>query len=198
MDSTGWDERYATKDYVWKLAPNQFVEAHFQDMAPGTAIDLAAGEGRNAAWLASKGWDVTAVDFSAVGIEKAERLAAETGVSVLAVVGDALTWVPDGPVDAVVLAYLQLPTPERLAVLERVQDWLKPGGTLFIIAHDRSNIDGGHGGPSEPDVCYEPAETAGALGALTVARAETVERRVDTPDGVAVALDTLIVAHRPG
>ena len=196
MDSRGWDDRYATKDYVWKLAPNQFVEAHLGGLTPGAAVDMAAGEGRNAVWLASLGWEVTAVDFSPVGLEKANQLAAENDVTITTVVADATTWQPDQPLDLVVLAYLQLPTTERLTVLSHVEPWLKPGGTVFIIAHDQSNVAKGHGGPSDPDVCYTPAETATALGELDVTTAEVVERYVETDVGTATALDTLVIATK--
>ncbi len=62
MDSQEWDRRYAGADLVWTAEPNQFVVAELQGLAPGWALDVAAGEGRNAVWLASQGWQVTAVD----------------------------------------------------------------------------------------------------------------------------------------
>lgn len=192
-----WNEQYATDDYIWKVGPNQFVAAHLADLSPGAAIDLGAGEGRNAVWLATRGWRVTAVDLSPVGLGKADRLAAEHGVSIDTVEADAVAWEPDEPVDLVVLSYLQIPTPQRLAALSRAATWLRPGGTLFVIAHDRSNIDGGHGGPSNPDVCYTVEETVDALAGLVVDVAEVAERVVATDEGDAVALDTLIRAHRP-
>lgn len=196
MDSEAWDERYATREYVWKVSVNQFVEAHLSDLIPGTAVDLAAGEGRNSVWLAARGWEVTAVDFSRVGLDKAQRLAADNSVEIETVCADALSWQPDEPVDLVVLSYLQLPPEQRNTVLTRVQGWLKPGGTLFVIAHDKSNVAGGHGGPQDPDVCYDPAETAAALAGLDVELAEVTERLVETPEGTRTALDTLVVAKR--
>jgi SAM-dependent methyltransferase len=192
-----WNEQYATDDYIWKVGPNQFVAAHLADLAPGTAIDLGAGEGRNAVWLATRGWRVTAVDLSPVGLAKADRLAAEHGVSIDTVEADAVAWEPAGPVDLVVLSYLQIPTPQRLDALSRAATWLRPGGTLFVIAHDRSNIEGGHGGPSNPDVCYTVDETVDALAGLEIEVAEVAERVVATDEGDAVALDTLVRAHRP-
>ena len=97
MDAKSWDERYATSEYVWKFEPNQFVVAHLADLAPGTAIDLGAGEGRNAVWLAQQGWTVTAVDFSEVALDKGRRLAAETDVDVKFVAADATTWEAPAP-----------------------------------------------------------------------------------------------------
>ena len=76
MDSEAWDERYAATELVWSAEPNQFVAAECADLAPGRAVDLAAGEGRNAIWLAGRGWAVTAVDFSSVALERGRRLAA--------------------------------------------------------------------------------------------------------------------------
>jgi len=73
VDAQGWDERYADAELVWSGEPNVFVATHLSGRPVGVALDLGAGEGRNAVWLAMQGWDVTAVDFSAVGLEKARR-----------------------------------------------------------------------------------------------------------------------------
>jgi 2-polyprenyl-3-methyl-5-hydroxy-6-metoxy-1,4-benzoquinol methylase len=197
MDSTQWDERYSTSELIWTGRANQFVEAHLGDLEPGTAIDVGAGEGRNAVWLASRGWRVTAVDFSRVGLDKADRLAAEHGVEVSTVCADATTWTPDEAVDLVVLSYLQLPSDQQHTVLEHAATWLHPGGTLFVIAHDRSNVEHGHGGPPSADVCYTVDDTVAALAGLDITTAEVVERHVDTPDGRKTALDTLVIARRP-
>lgn len=197
MDSTQWDERYSTSELIWTGRANQFVETHLADLRPGTAIDLAAGEGRNAVWLARRGWTVTAVDFSQVGLDKADRLATDNNVEITTVCADATTWAPDAPVDLVVLSYLQLPSSQLRIVLAHASTWLTPGGTLFVIAHDRSNITDGHGGPTSPDVCYTVDETVAALEGLEVTRAEIAERHVDTPEGTKTALDTLVIARRP-
>ena len=73
MDAQRWDERYSRDEYVWHLEPNRFLPDLVADLAPGRALDLACGEGRNTVWLAQQGWTVTGVDFSAVGIEKGDR-----------------------------------------------------------------------------------------------------------------------------
>ena len=199
MDASGWDERYAGREYLWDVAPNRFVEAHLADLTPGTAIDLAAGEGRNAVWLARRGWHVTAVDFSRVGLEKARRLAQEHGVEdrVRTILADALTYAPPEPVDLVIVAYLQLPLDGRRTVLKNAGSWLRPGGTILVVAHDRSNVERGHGGPSDPDHCYEVEATVAALGGLEVSSAGIVERVVESEAGNTTALDTLVIATRP-
>ncbi len=79
MDAHAWDDRYAAAELVWSVEPNQFVAAECADLPPGRAVDLAAGEGRNAIWLARRGWSVTAVDFSQVGLDKGRKLAVTEG-----------------------------------------------------------------------------------------------------------------------
>ena len=194
-----WDERYAGREYLWDVQPNQFVARHVGDLEPGTAIDLAAGEGRNAVWLAQQGWNVTAVDFSQAGLDKAARLAADSGVAdrVVTVNADATAWAPAEPVDLVVIAYLQLPPAQVRTALEHAAGWINPGGRVLVVAHDRSNIEHGYGGPQIPDRWYTVDETVAALSALEVETAEVAERQVEAEDGTHTALDTLVIARRP-
>ncbi len=63
MDHQDWNRRYAQKELVWTAEANRFLVAEASDLPPGRALDLAAGEGRNAVWLAERGWRVVAVDF---------------------------------------------------------------------------------------------------------------------------------------
>jgi Fe2+ or Zn2+ uptake regulation protein/SAM-dependent methyltransferase len=193
-----WDERYAGRAYLWDVQPNVFVERHVRDLEPGTAIDLAAGEGRNAVWLARRGWKVTAVDFSPVGLEKAQRLAADQGVAerVDVIEADVLSWQPREPVDLVLIAYLQVAAAQRRVVLEHAAAWVRPGGRVLVVAHDRSNLEHGYGGPPTPDVLYDLDETLAALAGLEVELAEVARREVETEDGIRTALDTLVLARR--
>ena len=194
-----WDERYSARDYLWDIGPNQFVAQELADLEPGTAVDLAAGEGRNAVWLARRGWRVAAVDFSQVGLDKARRLAIDHGVAdrVEIVRADALTYQPAEPVDLVVISYLQIPAEEQRIALEHAATWLRPGGTIFVVAHDLTNLEHGHGGPSDPDHCYELDATVAILDGLDITTADIAEREVDTGDGRRTALDTLVIATAP-
>lgn len=192
MDAHGWDERYRDPELVWSRGPNQFVVECVADLPAGEAIDVGAGEGRNTVWLAERGWQVTALDFSAVGLEKAREMAFEADVEIATVVGDVLHYEPVEHVDLVLLAYLQLPDAQQHRVLRRAATWLKPGGRLLVIAHDKSNVEHGHGGPPDVGVCYSVENTVSALKDLTIERADVVERAVDD----AVALDTLVLARR--
>lgn len=198
MDAQAWDRRYADSELVWSAAPNRFFAAEVADLPPGTALDLGAGEGRNALWLADQGWEVTAVDFSAVAIDKARAIAESRGLPVGWVVADVSEYTPDaGSFDLVALAYLHLQPALHHHVLRGAAAALAPGGTLLVIGHDRSNITQGVGGPQDPSVLFTPDEVATDLQHLEVVRAERVYRTVATAGGDQVAIDALIRATRP-
>lgn len=196
MDARGWDERYSGHELVWSAGPNRFVAEECARLAPGRALDLACGEGRNALWLAELGWSVTAVDFSPVGIARARELAEARGLTLDLLVEDVTTWKPPaGAFDLVVIAYLQLP--EIGAVLARASEALAPGGVLMFVGHDRTNLTEGVGGPQDPAVLHTPSDVTAALPGLTVQRAERARRAVEVDGEERFAVDTLVRAVRP-
>jgi SAM-dependent methyltransferase len=192
-----WNERYARKELVWTAEPNRRFAAEVDGLEPGRALDLACGEGRNAVWLAERGWRVTGVDFSDVALAKAAELAASRGVDVDWVVADVLDHRPEARAfDLVAVLYLQLPRDELLHALETAAGALAPGGTLLVLGHDTTNLTHGHGGPKDASVLYTAADVVPALGELVVERAEAVERTVPLADGETVAIDAFVRAHR--
>ena len=193
MDARAWDERYAATELVWSAEPNRFVAAELADLPPGRALDLAAGEGRNAIWLARRGWQVTAVDFSQVGLDKGRQLAGDTEVRW--VCADATTWDEPASYDLVVIAYLQLSEGERRAAVRAGFASLVAGGTLFLVAHDSANLLEGTGGPQDPSVLLTAEDVLADLAgeSFEVVRATRVERPVTQPDGGSqTALDALV------
>lgn len=209
MDASDWDARYAATDLVWSVEPNRFVAEIFSDLSPGAVLDVAAGEGRNAIWLAEQGWHVTASDYSAVAVERmrtlaTKRLGDDSG-RLDAVVADATQAAPRtaGPdaadgYDVVLLCYLQLPLPERAEAWRRGVEALRPGGRLVVVGHAGRNLTEGHGGPSSRDVLYDPDEVLAEVAGLPVdvVDAGVRERPVPTDDGERVALDTVVVLRR--
>lgn len=197
MDATAWDQRYAGSELVWSGEPNRTVAAEVADLPTGRALDLAAGEGRNAVWLAQQGWAVTAVDFSATGLDKARRLAEQHAVTIETVLADVTSYRPEpGRYDLVVLAYLQLPVELLTPVLATAADSLAPGGTLLLVGHDRANLTDGVGGPQDPAVLHTVEEVSTALAGLDVVRAEQVSRPVQVDGEPRFAIDTLVRATR--
>lgn len=207
MDAARWDARYSTDDLVWKAEPNRFLAPMIEGLEPGRALDLACGEGRNAVWLATQGWEVTGVDFSAVGLDKAARLAADRGVRGTWVCADVVAWVPPTDYDLVVIFYLQLPAEARRRVVATAARAVAPGGTLLVIAHDRRNLTDGVGGPQDASVLFTAGDLrddldAAAVPGLEADRAGELLRPVD-PDGSGsgqgpLAIDCVLRARRAG
>lgn len=199
MDAETWNQRYADAELVWSAGPNLFVEQLCRDLTPGRSIDLAAGEGRNAIWLAEQGWDSTAVDYSDVAIDKARQIADRRGVTITTEVADLTEYVPTpAGYDLVLVAYLQIPGDQMDPILRKAAAAVAPGGTFLLVCHDRENLEHGYGGPQHPDVLTSPDQVVAALGDdLVVERSEVAERHVQTADGERVALDTLVLARRP-
>jgi len=198
MDAAGWDERYRGPELVWTAKPNRFVERELAGLPAGRAVDLAAGEGRNAVWLAERGWDVDAVDFSAVALAKAEDLAAERGVRLRTTCADLTDWsTPEPAYDLALIAYLQVPWPQLAQVLRLAATAVRSGGTLLLVGHDASNLEHGFGGPQDPRVlCTAEQVAAEWRPCARILRAEAATRPVESPDGPRTAVDSLVRAER--
>ncbi len=172
-----WDERHAGQEPIESSEPDPTLLGEVGALAPGRAIDLGAGDGRNAVWLASRGWDVTAVDFSQVALDRGRARAAASGVQVEWELADLLEWTPGArSYDLVTLFFIHLPREERRGVYARAAAAVAPGGTLLVVGHDRTNIADGVGGPQDPDLLITPSEVAADLTGFRIDRAETVQR----------------------
>lgn len=201
MGREDWNQRYAVEGLIWTADANRFLKTEIANLAPGCALDLAAGEGRNAVWLAEQGWQVQAVDFSDVALEKARQLAAARGVSdrIDFQEADLRGYVPEVQKFALVaLLYLQIPQAELIPIITHAARAVAPGGILLLVGHDSSNLAHGYGGPRNPAVLYTAEQVVAALaGELTIEKAGRVERPVETPNGLKVALDCLVLGKRP-
>lgn len=200
MDAAEWDERYRERELVWSAGPNLFVEQELAVLPPARALDLAAGEGRNAIWLAERGWEVEAVEFSSIAIDKGRRLGDRRGVKVTWTEADLTLKPALAPADLVLIAYLQLAWTPLRGVLAHSASLVNPGGVLLVIAHARRNLEHGHGGPRDPALLPEPEAVASALSdaGLAIDRAGEVLRTVETDEGTREAIDLLVHAHHRG
>lgn len=198
MDSAAWDQRYAQTELVWSAGPNRFFAEEVEHLSPGRALDLGTGEGRNAIWLAERGWETTAVDFSPVAIEKARSLAAARGCSVSWAVEDLLSFRPEpGAFDLVAVVYIHLVPEQRRRLLQIASRALAPGGRLVVIGHHSDNLTEGVGGPQDRSILFTPEEIVAELDGLQVVRADRVLREVATDGGPRSAVDTVVVASPP-
>ena len=189
-----WDERHAAQEPIESSEPDPTLLDEIGALSPGRAVDLGAGDGRNAIWLARRGWDVTAVDFSQVAIDRGRALAAAAGVDLEWELADLLEWTPgDRQFDLVTLFFIHLPRDERRDVYARAAKAVAPGGTLLVVGHDRTNIADGVGGPQDPDLLITPSEVAADLTGFRIDRAETVRRG---PGLGRTPIDTIVRAVR--
>ncbi len=196
MKRDHWDHKYAETEQLWALAPNHSFAAEAADLSPGRALDLACGEGRHAIWLAERGWEVTAVDFSEVAIAKARARAEREQVEVDFRCADLLEFEPAREAfDLVLVLFLQIPRGERRLVLSRATAAMAPGGTFLLVGHDLENLDNGFGGPGDASVLYTPEDIVSEIPGLEIEKAEQVLRTVDGADRPAI--DALVRARRP-
>ncbi|KTR94926.1 hypothetical protein NS220_07370 [Microbacterium testaceum] len=198
MDAAQWDERYrASAGGVWATQPPAIVREIAAPLSPGSAIDVATGDGRTALWLAERGWRCTGVDFSSAGLALAA--ARPGGDAVTWACADVHAWDPGAPVDLVVSCYLHLP--DSADAVRRIAEWVTPGGTLLVLGHDVDNIAAGGHGPSNPAILYTPELLRGALDdRFRIERCEQVIRTSEDAElrggHHAPAIDTLLHAVR--
>ncbi|WP_406405749.1 class I SAM-dependent methyltransferase [Streptomyces sp. NBC_01643] len=195
MDAGAGDDRYRAAERVWSAEPNRWVVREAAGLEPGRALDLAAGEGRNAMWLASRGWRVDAVDFSPVAVRRITDAAEHHRWAIRAEVADVTQHTPEeAAYDLVLISYLHLPRQDMAGVLESACRAVRPAGTLLLVGHDVANLEHGTGGPQDPRVLTSVEQVRAAWEPCADIVLAEVARR---PVGEAEALDTVVRAvHR--
>jgi len=190
MDRHQWNERYAAQPLLWNVDPDPFLGAELAGVGPGRALDLGAGEGRTALWLAQRGWQVTAVDFSDVALDRGRRRVDDQAVpgGVEWVCADLTTYDPPaGPFDLVLLLFIHLPAPDRRRLLNLAAAALGPGGIVLVVGYDTTHATEGQGGPRDPAILFSPADIVADLDGLRVERAERL-RVGDAVDAIVRAV----------
>jgi SAM-dependent methyltransferase len=163
-----WDQRFAEPGFKYGTEPNAFLRASAQRLASGSAVLVPGdGEGRNGVWLAEQGHAVTSVDNSSVGLQKAQALATERGVTLTTALVDLADWSPEpASVDAVVLIYVHLPGSIRLRAHRALACGLRPGGWLVLEAFHPQQLQHASGGPKDVDMLYTPEQLTAEFDGL--------------------------------
>jgi SAM-dependent methyltransferase len=196
-----WDTRFAGEAYHFGTAPSAFLLAQQHRLRPGmAALSIADGEGRNGVWLARQGLQVVSVDFSAVGLAKAQRLAAEAGVAFETICADLESWdwaVP--PVDLVVVIYVQFAAPAlRSKIFRHIVEVLNPGGLLLLEGYRPEQLRYKTGGPSQIENLYTTPMLREAFAELEILELVEHDSEVDEGHGhrgMSALID--LVARKP-
>jgi 2-polyprenyl-3-methyl-5-hydroxy-6-metoxy-1,4-benzoquinol methylase len=144
FDRSDWEQRWAQAlgehaDRLGRRPPNAHLTAELAELAPGAALDAGCGHGAETLWLAGRGWQVTAVDFSPAALAYARSSAEAAGTEIAAridwVKGDLSTWAPEpGRYDLVVSLYVHI-AGSLDETVRRLAAGVSPGGTLFLVGH---------------------------------------------------------------
>lgn len=197
-ESAEWDERYAESDQLWSGEPNHTLTQEIAGVPVGRALDVGCGEGADAIWLASAGWAVTALDVSAVALERARAHAEGAGVRISWIHAGLLDAdLPTGGFDLVSAQYPALRrTPEDLAE-KALLAAVAPGGTLLVVHHDLSDPDHGFRHEFDPADWVGPRDVVRALGPGWEIEVDEVRpRRISGGAGAHHARDLVLRARR--
>lgn len=207
MDAARWDERYRTSNALWSDHPNPQLVTEVGSVKPGRALDCGCGEGASALWLAEQGWEVTAVDFSAVALQRAETRAADSGDEVAAritfIQADLTTWTPPAKdFDLVTAQFVHLPTAERNDMHHRLAGTVAPGGILVLVGHHPLDLELGIRRPVRENL-FEGSEILDALAVRepgspwSIVTNQVRSRESTDADGNAITLhDTVVTLRR--
>jgi SAM-dependent methyltransferase len=177
-----WNGRFSATEYIFGKGPNQFLASQRERFRPGMrALCVADGEGRNSAWLASLGLEVTAFDFSPVGVDKARALVRESGVRVDHRVSDIFRWEwTPGAYDVVAVIFAQfMGSAARAPLFAGMQATLAPGGLLVMQGYTPKQLDYATGGPKELENFYTAALLRESFGAMEILHLAEHEDEVD-------------------
>jgi SAM-dependent methyltransferase len=176
---TDWNARYAEEGWLFGTEPNDHLREQAHLIPPGRVLCLAEGQGRNAVWLAEQGYDVSATDISAVGLETARELAAKRGVSISTVCADLAEFtIAPGAWQGIVSIFAHVPPETRRLVHAGVVRGLAPGGVFILEAYRPEQIGKGTGGPPEDDRMMNLERLRAELPGLEWLVARELERDV--------------------
>lgn len=172
-----WDERFANKEYVYGHEPNTFFKKTLDELQPGSLLLPCEGEGRNAVYAASQGWDVHAFDSSREGQKKALALAAHKTVSIHYELMDVATFNGDNEqYDAIALIFGHFDPELRKTFHSALINALKPGGKLIIEGFRKEQLGQDSGGPKNIDMLYDKSMLLSDFEGLNVLSIETEDR----------------------
>lgn len=183
-----WNDRYSAEAFAYGELPNNYLQAQLAQLPAGKILFPAEGEGRNAVFAATQGWDVSAFDISEAGRRKAMRLAATHGVTIAYDVAElqALPYVGE-QFDAVALIYAHFPAAIKSAYHRQISAWVRKGGYVIFEAFSKNHLaynaqNEAVGGPKEIDMLFSVAEIEADFAEYEIL--ELAEQEIELHEGL--------------
>ena len=174
-----WDQRYASDDYAYGIEPNDFLVEMLDKLPPGKVLCLGEGEGRNAVWLAEQGYQVTAVDASEVGLQKARKLAEKRGVDITTVHADLADFEIEPQYwDVIVSIFCHLPPELRRKVHQKCVLGLRKDGVMLLEAYTPAQLEHKTGGPPSAMMMMDKDTISTELDGLEFLHLQECEREI--------------------
>ena len=203
FDEAFWEDLYRARDAIWSGKPNTQLVAEVSDMLPGTALDVGCGEGADTLWLATRGWQVTAVDISPSALDRARSHAVRVGAEV----AGRITWVHADltsatamltSYDLVTAHFMHVPSAQRAHLYGKLARSVAPGGHLLIVGHHPSDVHVDHGHEDRSDLLFTTGQVASTLDpdSWDVLVSEDRERTVADGEGGKRSLRDAVVHAR--
>lgn len=163
-----WNQRYADKEYKYGKNPNDFLKEELPKLTPGKILFIGEGEGRNAVFAATLGWQTDAMDFSEEAKKKAKKLAEEFGVKINYQLGDFARFTPkENYYDAAGIFFIHQDEELKAKLFQRVINSLKPSGKIIFECFEREQINYNTGGPSDVSFMYTIEEVKKLFGSIS-------------------------------
>ncbi|WP_030484639.1 class I SAM-dependent methyltransferase [Nocardioides aequoreus] len=201
FEPASWEERYAAEEQMWSGRSNPALVEEASRLTPGTALDVGCGEGGDVIWLAQQGWRVTGADFSAAGLARAARHAADAGV------GERCDWwqvdardfdAAGREFDLVTTHYLHPPDGRIVGIVGRLAGAVAPGGHLLVVGHEPSERFTQLSAARRGAMWYAEELPAGLPDGFEVVACEQ-RTRMHGHDGEQVEVgDSVLLARRTG
>ena len=175
-----WNQRYAAEEFAYGTDPNLFFKKQLEKIKKGKILLPAEGEGRNAVFAASLGWDVTAFDISTEGKRKAGELAVRNKVSFNYLIADYenIQFEP-ATFDCIALIFAHMPADKRTEYHQKMLSFLKPGGFVLLEGFSKKQINYSSGGPRDFRMLYSKAELETDFQQLSILQIKEVETELN-------------------
>jgi SAM-dependent methyltransferase len=190
-----WDERYA--EPLWSGRPNGVLVVEVDGLTPGRALDVGCGEGADAIWLASQGWQVTGIDISQVALDRAAAAAGAADVEVEWRCADLVATAPPTGFDLVSVHYPALLHTADDAAIHGLLGAVAPGGMLLLVGHAILDLEFARSHGFDPSEYVQPPDVVAHLTDDWLIVTNETRPRVDpTPEGAPHVYDVVVVARR--